>query len=460
MGVAFAASATLRTRRSGCAGPRRRGAHRPRASPAPAARSSTRPARACRSVRVRRGIRVSRPGQQTTGANRARASGFRGGGGLGVVGQEPADRDRNRNIDRIPHRRRRRPAAGPTGRSQHPDPAPLVLLVVDRRSRPPPTPDAPARQLAADSLGATVVRHRSHRRRVGPRRQRVRSADREIPGRGRRSTAALVAVSIPTIAKSAWTRRTPRVGPWLPLRWPSRCTRIRCPGAKWPGARCLPGFAPSWPSATASPSSSGPPRSARATARALPWCSAQKPRIAIPLVMPLGVSRTSYPGDQLLSWRREFHSKFPLALEGTGPLRIGPVEKRITREVAISLRRNCDTFIPVPAVLLEYYVLSGVRPATGLNAPIHDSPDERGATDRRRPPEAGEGPGLRAPGSLLRNPSSQTIDRRFLRHRRAPGLLEGQQRRAEHLSRDPPGWSTGGLPGKASVDASGGRGRL
>jgi hypothetical protein len=94
--------------------------------------------------------------------------------------------------------------------------------------------------------------------------------------------------------------------------------------------------------------------------------------IAIPLVMPYGASRASYPGNQLVDWRLDYYSKLPLSLEGTGPLRMAAVENSITRRIATSVRRNCDTFIAFPAVLISYYVLSGVRPPTGLNAPIHD----------------------------------------------------------------------------------------
>jgi hypothetical protein len=90
--------------------------------------------------------------------------------------------------------------------------------------------------------------------------------------------------------------------------------------------------------------------------------------LAVPLVMPFGVSRAfDYPGQQLVDWWNQYHREVRLGLAGTGPLRMLPVEQRVVRATATSLRRQCDTFVAYPSDL-KFFVLSGVRPPTGLNA--------------------------------------------------------------------------------------------
>ena len=94
--------------------------------------------------------------------------------------------------------------------------------------------------------------------------------------------------------------------------------------------------------------------------------------IAIPLIAPLGVSHPQYPSRQLVHWWRTYEREPRLGLDGTGPLRLGGFEAAGTRAIATSLTTNCDTFVAFPALLVNFYMLSGVPPPSGFNPTIHD----------------------------------------------------------------------------------------
>lgn len=91
--------------------------------------------------------------------------------------------------------------------------------------------------------------------------------------------------------------------------------------------------------------------------------------VAIPLVLPAGVSgEVAVPGTQFTDWFDHYQERLPIAVPGAERVRASLGERRVFKRVISATQRSCGTFVPL-GVRHTYYLLTGLRPATGLNAP-------------------------------------------------------------------------------------------
>jgi hypothetical protein len=92
--------------------------------------------------------------------------------------------------------------------------------------------------------------------------------------------------------------------------------------------------------------------------------------LGIVLVLPGGVSGSLQPpGEQFADWYRAHQNARPLRAPGAGRIRQGGAVAGGLDRVALVTRRNCSTFVALGASY-TYYLLAGVDPPTGYNAPL------------------------------------------------------------------------------------------
>jgi hypothetical protein len=151
--------------------------------------------------------------------------------------------------------------------------------------------------------------------------------------------------------------------------------------------------------------------------------------LAVVLVLPGGVSGSpERPGEQFADWYREYQRARPLRAASAGRIRLADTAGRRQLDAVTAVTRaNCDSFVAL-STNDAYYLLTGIDPPTGYNAPrwerLLTTDEQRSIVDAIEDDDRlclllGRGAGAaRADGSLQLIPTAGRPLVRFLRDER------------------------------------------